>query len=289
MAANIVNPTRFRRPNSTVFNYIMEDSQHIKDLTLDELYVNNMNIHLGTGTGYFVTHQQTGAIAIGAYAGSNEQGTYSISIGAYAGQNNQHNNSIVLNGSGNTLNTSTGGFYVNPINRNENYVDFQNLTYNPTTKEIVYSFPIAGVINIYAGSSAPLGTLLCDGSAVSRTTYGRLYDAIGTTYGIGDGVNTFNLPNLTGRVPVGLKSTETIFNTLGNIGGTGAHTLSIAEMPAHTHSYVNQPNSVSVQTPVTGTDVADNVNVSQTSGSTGGSLAHNNLQPYIVLNYIISF
>jgi microcystin-dependent protein len=289
MAANIINPTRFRTAKTIQFNNIIEDSQHINDLTLNELYVNNMNIHLGTGTGRFTTNQGTGAIAIGGYAGQNNQGNYSIAIGAYAGQQNQPNNSINLNATSVPVNNSTGGFFVNPINRNDNYVDYQTLAYNQTTGEIVYSYPIAGVINIFAGSSAPQGTLLCDGSEVSRTTYSRLFDVIGTTYGAGNGTGTFNVPNLQGRVPVGLKSTETIFNTLGNIGGTGAHTLSVSEIPPHTHTYVNQPNTTSVQTPVTGTDVADNVNVSQTSGSTGGGQSHNNLQPYIVLNYIISY
>ena len=287
MAATIVNPTRFRYANSTVFNYIMEDSQHIKDLTLDELYLNNMNIHLGTGTGNFITHQGTGAIAIGAYAGQNNQGTYSIAIGGYAGQQNQAAKSIIINATSAPLNNSTGGFFVSPVNRNENYVDFQNLGYNPTTKEIVYSYPIAGIINIYAGASAPLGTLLCNGSAVSRTTYSRLFDAIGTTYGVGDGVNTFNLPNLQGRVPVGRDAAQTEFDTLGEVGGAKTHTLSIAEMPAHTHTYLG----VYSQSAGSGSDnvAENNPRPTETSGSTGGGLAHNNLQPYIVLNYIISY
>ena len=92
MAATIINPQRFRNAKSVQFNYILEDSQHIKDLTLDELYLNNMNIHLGTGTGNFITNQGTGAIAIGAYAGQHNQGNYSIAIGAYSGQINQPNN-----------------------------------------------------------------------------------------------------------------------------------------------------------------------------------------------------
>lgn len=239
-------------------------------------------VNQGTGNGY--------AISIGNQAGRINQGEHTIAIGDQAGYSNQHSKSIIINASGISLDSSsTGGFFVKPINRNENYVDFQTVRYKPSSGEITYSYPVAGVITMYGGTAAPLGTLLCDGTEVSRTTYSRLFDAIGTIYGSGNGTGTFNLPNLQGRVPVGLKSSETIFNTLGNIGGTGAHTLSVEEIPAHTHSYFNQPNSVSVQIPITGTDVADNVNVSQTSGSTGGGLAHNNLQPYIVLNYIISY
>ena len=64
-------------------------------------------------------------------------------------------------------------------------------------------------------ASAPTGYLLCDGTAVSRTTYAGLYAVIGTTYGIGDGTTTFNLPNMKGRVPVGYDITQTEFNTIG--------------------------------------------------------------------------
>ena len=289
MAATIINPRTFRKANSTVFNYIMEDSQHINDLTLNELYLNNMNIHLGTGTGNFLSNQGTGAIAIGAYAGQFQQGSYSVAIGAYAGNSSQTSNSIILNATNTIVNSSTGGLFVKPINRNDNYVDYQTLGYKPSSGEIVYSYPIAGVINLYGGSSAPQGTLLCDGAIVSRTTYSRLFDVIGTTYGVGDGANTFGLPNLKGRVPVGLDAAQTEFNGLGKTGGYNTHTLTVNEIPAHTHSYTNQPNSTSVQTPVTGTNVADDVPVGQTTGSTGGGLAHNNLQPYITLNYIISY
>ena len=61
---------------------------------------------------------------------------------------------------------------------------------------------IAGIINAYAGSTAPDGYLMCDGSAVSRTNYAALFAAIGTTYGAGDGSTTFNVPNLSGRFPL---------------------------------------------------------------------------------------
>jgi len=84
------------------------------------------------------------------------------------------------------------------------------------------SYP-AGSISMYAGSTAPTGYLLCDGSAVSRTTYADLFTAIGTTYGTGDGSTTFNLPNLKGKVAVGLNSADTSFDTLGETGGDKTH------------------------------------------------------------------
>ena len=93
----------------------------------------------------------------------------------------------------------------------------------------------SGVISIFAGNTAPDGYLICDGSEVSRTEYADLFAVIGTTYGEGDGATTFNLPNLQGRVPLGI-STEPEFNELGNAGGATDHVLTTDEMPAHNHT-----------------------------------------------------
>ena len=146
----------------------------------------------------------------------------------------------------------------------------------------------AGVIEMFGGSTAPSGYLICDGSAVSRTTYSKLFTAIGTTYGAGDGSTTFNVPNLKGRVAVGYNSAETEFNALGKTGGEKTHTLTIAEMPSHSHNY-NLPNP-SAPNYMTGGG-AYNVRIvdftSTATTNTGGGNAHNNLQPYIAINYII--
>ena len=321
MAATIVNPRMFRNGNSVLMNTLIDNQPYL--YPVKDLYISNDNIHLGTGAGGLgVTsyiYQGTGSVAIGGYAsqnyqgnlaisigyeaaqqnqgdysvaigydaGQNNQGTGSIAIGAYAGQQDQVENSIIINASSSAFNNSTGGFFVKPINRNENYVDFYTVRYEPSSGEITYSYPAAGVITMYGGTAAPLGTLLCNGTEVSRTTYSRLFDVIGTIYGAGNGTGTFNLPNLQGRVPVGLKASEPVFNTLGNIGGTGAHTLTVNEIPPHTHTYlgVNSQGAFSG-----GDNVAENdPRPTETTGSTGGGLAHNNLQPYIVLNYIISY
>jgi len=106
-----------------------------------------------------------------------------------------------------------------------------------------------GAITAYAGADAPTGWLLCYGQAVSRLTYSALFEAIGTTYGIGDGYSTFNVPDLRGRVIAGqddmggtsanrLTGVTGSVNgdTLGGTGGAETHTLSTAEMPAHTHT-----------------------------------------------------
>ena len=78
--------------------------------------------------------------------------------------------------------------------------------------------------------------LLCDGSNISRTIYSELFSVIGTTYGIGDGINTFTLPNIQSRVISGYNSTDSNFNSIGLTGGTSSNTLVANNLPIHTHS-----------------------------------------------------
>ena len=177
----------------------------------------------------------------------------------------------------------------------------------------------------YAGTSAPTGWLFCYGQAVSRTTYVDLFTALGTTYGSGDGSTTFNLPDLRGRVIAGKddmggssanrltdQSGGLNGDTLGDSGGSETHTLTTAQLAAHTHTV----NSVTVQTAsssgsdgtinITGplytfTSQADSASTIATTGTTGAGAAshtaslantgsgaaHNNVQPTFILNYII--
>lgn len=152
-----------------------------------------------------------------------------------------------------------------------------------------------GVIKLFGGSNAPEGWLLCDGSAVSRTAYSDLFKAIGTTYGEGDGSTTFNLPNIKGKTVVGLDSSDTTFNTLGKTGGEKAHKLTISEMPNHGHNIMTRANwsstnnTVGVLSRSTTSNGTDELKDGSVFGAraTGGGQAHNNIQPYIVLNYII--
>lgn len=149
------------------------------------------------------------------------------------------------------------------------------------------SVPI-GTMTMFAGSTAPDGWLICDGSAISRTAYATLFTKIGTTYGTGDGSTTFNLPNFKGRVPVGYDSTQTEFDTLGETGGAKTHTLTTEEMPSHRHSFVGSTQNSSLSSGGTGTYIgAGSTNTSYAGGSNNITQPHNNLQPYSVTNVII--
>jgi microcystin-dependent protein len=155
-----------------------------------------------------------------------------------------------------------------------------------------------GTVQAFAGSTIPSGWLLCNGQAVSRTTYAKLYSVIGTKYGSGDGSTTFNLPNLQGRVPVGVSSSDSDFD-LADTGGEKTHTLSVAEMPSHDHANGSWApiNCEEYGGSDTGGDIsgsgrkfpyiASSRSWWKAAFSKGGSGAHNNLQPYIALNYII--
>jgi microcystin-dependent protein len=143
----------------------------------------------------------------------------------------------------------------------------------------------AEVGDIKLRSAATAGTkwLVCNAQAVSRTTYATLFALIGTSFGVGDGSTTFNLPDLRGRVPVGVGTGDAADATafaLADKDGAETHTLTVAEMPAHTHSY-----SLGNTTSSGGSNTAGNG--SSTTGSTGGNGAHNNLQPSLALNFFI--
>lgn len=161
------------------------------------------------------------------------------------------------------------------------------------------SFPIGAIVP-FSSDTIPNGWLLCDGSLVSRTTYSELFKVIGTAYGTGDGSTTFNVPDIQGRIVVGKQQTMTPsgnFTNLGETGGEEDHTLTVSEMPSHTHDvaiavnntvaggaryYFNSAGTTSA--PITDTAAWSN---SLTAKATGGGQSHNNLQPYLVTNYII--
>lgn len=101
-----------------------------------------------------------------------------------------------------------------------------------------------GSIVDFGGTVAPSGWLLCDGSAVSRTTYARLFTAIGTTWGAGNGSSTFNLPDFRGRVPVGAGTgTGLTARTVAGSGGAETVQLDTTTMPSHSHTFTGSTST----------------------------------------------
>ena len=157
-----------------------------------------------------------------------------------------------------------------------------------------------GSMQAFAGSSAPTGWLLCNGTTASRTTYSNLYSVIGTTYGVGDGSTTFGLPDMRGRVPMGAGTgnqlnasgsgaitggTGMTARAAGAFGGEETHLLTVAEMPAHSHNTLNNISgggSWGAQFVANASMVTDPY-----VGNTGGGGRHAVVPPFVVLNYII--
>jgi hypothetical protein len=115
-----------------------------------------------------------------------------------------------------------------------------SFTYTDIRVQIT-SLPVSGVGNVpsgavlpYGGSSSPAGFFLCNGQAISRTTYSTLFGIVGTAYGVGDGSTTFNVPDLRQRFPLGLAASGT-GSVLGGVGGNIDHTHTISD-PGHTHT-----------------------------------------------------
>lgn len=167
------------------------------------------------------------------------------------------------------------------------------------TARIGAFMPTASVIP-YAGASAPAGWLLANGQSVSTTTFAALFSIIGYTYGGGGSV--FSVPNMLNNVPIGAGSSY----TLGSTGGEATHVLTISEMPTHTHpNTFNDPGHIhnfvaSERTDLqaggtsgalnnTGNTPTDSslTGATITNVAQGGGAAHNNIQPFLALNYII--
>jgi len=149
--------------------------------------------------------------------------------------------------------------------------------------------PVGSVIS-FAGATAPTGWLLANGATVSRTTYATLFAVVGEIYGAGDGSTTFEIPNLAGNVPVG-KSADIEFDTLGENGGEKKHTLTVDELAEHNHAIKTEYGGSSIATIVdtTTSNYGPTIGTTTYIASAGGDTPHNNLQPYITLNYIIKY
>lgn len=150
------------------------------------------------------------------------------------------------------------------------------------------TLPIGAIIP-FGGTEAPTGWLICDGSMLNRETYKELFAAIGTNFGT-DGPGNFYIPDLRGKVAVGQDTTDSDFG-MGLTGGEKTHTLTVNEMPSHNHlrdieNIIVDSGSGGAWSPSlkgTGNMTGEN----NSTRNTGGGQPHNNLQPYIVTNYII--
>lgn len=148
---------------------------------------------------------------------------------------------------------------------------------------------------MFAGNFAPAGWMFCEGQLLPISEYETLFQLIGTTYG-GDGQSTFALPDLRGRVPIHFGNGFTLAET----GGVETVTLTVAQIPAHSHALMATSNNASSAnaagkllatapsyTPYIQDAPASNL-AATSIGSTGGSQPHNNFQPYLCVDFIIS-
>ncbi|MDB5720353.1 MAG: phage tail protein [Alphaproteobacteria bacterium] len=158
--------------------------------------------------------------------------------------------------------------------------------------------PLIGEIRIFAGNFAPAGWSMCDGSLLAISEYDTLFNLLGTTYG-GDGQSTFALPNLQSRVPIHQGQGSTSNFILAETGGAETVTLGTNQMPQHNHAFLVSSDTGAQVAPAdnvlgTGASVtlfrplAPNQAMGTTTSPIGGSQPHENMQPYLVLNYIIS-
>jgi microcystin-dependent protein len=177
---------------------------------------------------------------------------------------------------------------------------------------------MTGEIKMWGVATAPTGYLLCDGSAVSRSTYSALFAVYGTTFGSGNGSTTFNLPDFRNRMPIGAGSTYTVAAT----GGSATVTLSSANLPAHSHTFSATSTGASVSmnhqhyvgsrdstadnggnyaqefvsnagsgygpnTYTNNVDLSHTHDISGTTGSIGSGTAITTISPYLGIYYII--
>jgi microcystin-dependent protein len=156
------------------------------------------------------------------------------------------------------------------------------------------SEPYVGEIRIVGFSFAPVDWAFCDGQLLPISQYSTVFNLIGTTYG-GDGQTTFALPNLQSRVPMHQGNGF----TLGQTGGVENVTLTVSQIPAHTHPVQVNSSGGNSNSPGgnfwanwTGSQYSDQgTNASMNTGvisSVGGSLPHDNIKPYLALNFIFS-
>jgi microcystin-dependent protein len=160
--------------------------------------------------------------------------------------------------------------------------------------------PYIGEIRMFAGNFAPRGWALCSGQLLSISQYTALFSILGTTYG-GDGRVTFALPDLRGRAPVHAGQGPGLSNrNLGQSGGEESHVLTTNEIPSHTHQLRGDSSVASTDMPANSSPArnaggipsyGNTADINMSPGaiqSTGAGQGHNNMQPYLTVNFIIA-
>jgi len=162
--------------------------------------------------------------------------------------------------------------------------------------------PYIGEIRMFGGNFAPAGWMFCEGQTLPISENDALFTLIGTTYG-GDGQETFNLPNLASRVPIhmGTGKSGTTYQ-IGEAAGVETVTLNTQQIPAHTHALLGSTSTYASNSPAAnvggrltiaavfeyGTDAPFQPLSPQAVQPNGGSQPHENMQPFLCINFIIS-
>jgi microcystin-dependent protein len=159
--------------------------------------------------------------------------------------------------------------------------------------------PYVGEIRIFAGNFNPNGWAFCDGQLMSISENETLFNLIGTTYG-GDGQETFAVPDLRGRAPVHMGTNAGINFQIGEEGGSESVTLTTGQFPNHTHAMIGSTGNGSQKDPSNtilagsttitpyATETPNKAMAANSLNAQGGNQPHENMQPYLVISYIIS-
>jgi microcystin-dependent protein len=162
--------------------------------------------------------------------------------------------------------------------------------------------PFIGEIRIFGGTFAPYGWSFCNGSLLAISQYPALFQLIGTTYG-GDGVNTFALPDLQGRLPIHQGQGTNLSNyVIGSRAGVEQVTLLTNQLPVHNHGALGSATGTAVSSPANNTwgnsgiknksfgpGTSANATMNNASiGNSGNNLPHDNLTPFQVISFIIA-
>ena len=267
------------------------------DITLDEITCRNANVTgiATVGTGLYVQGK--------LFDGDGDFGTAGQLLSSDGTDLNWINanttsvaNSINV---GTNLDSTNADQFITFVGSNSgnNPIRVDNdLKYNPSTNTLtvgtivstVGGTFVSGMIILYGGAAdaIPSGFVLCDGSAVSRSTYAALFAVVGTTHGSGNGSTTFNLPDLRGKFVVGHHPSNGDYD-VGDTGGEESVTLTVDQIPPHSHVYKNQVAIINAsQRPWPANNNDCRLDDADTS-STGGGQSHENRPPYYALMFIV--